>query len=157
RRDHVSPRLPQGFDHNKPRESIDVQRDLIARYCQDRSLGEPLWYIDSTTSGKLLLRNRDAGAVLCKSLQPVDHVVITKLDRAFRKLSDCVVIVNQFNRLKVHLHVCNLLGDAIDLSQWMGRSMIQFLAVFADLERAFIAERTGEASRARRARGEGIG
>jgi DNA invertase Pin-like site-specific DNA recombinase len=91
------------------------------------------------------------------NVQRGDHVVIADLSRAFRRLADGVAIFDQFDRLGVHLHVCDLLGHAFDLSRLMRRPLIQILDVFADLERAFIAERSGEASRARRVKGEGVG
>lgn len=95
--------------------------------------------------------------MLCQSLKKGDHVVIAKLDRAFRRLSDCCVMLEDFERRGVHLHVCNLLGGAIDLSKPIGRFLIQMLGAFAELERAFIAERTSEAMRARKRRGQGGG
>jgi DNA invertase Pin-like site-specific DNA recombinase len=52
------------------------------------------------------------------------------------------VILERLERLGVKLHVCNLMGGAIDLSSPMGRFMIHILAAFAELERAFISERT---------------
>ena len=154
---------------NKQRESPEIQQETIRAYCQAHGLlvrhdygkgvswEEPYWYIDPATSGKVMLRDREAGRVLCKSLRKGDHVVIAKLDRAFRRLSDCVQMLDEFTRLGVQLHVCNLMGGAIDLSSPMGRFIIQVLAAFAELERAFIAERTSEAMKARKRRGLGGG
>src|SRR4051812_7532033 len=112
---------------NKQHETVDAQREVIAQCCQAGSLGEPLWYIDTSASAKVPLREREAGEQLLRNLRRGDHVVITRLDRAFRRLSDCVVILDQFDRVGVKLHVCNLLGQASELSQWIGRPMIQFL------------------------------
>ena len=69
-------------------------------------------------------------------------VHITKLDRAFRRLADCVVTLEKFEAMGVKLHVVNMLGGAIDLSSPMGRFLTHILAAFAELERAFISERT---------------
>jgi DNA invertase Pin-like site-specific DNA recombinase len=44
----------------------------------------------------------------------------------------------------IKLHITNLMGGAIDLSSPMGKFMIHILAAFAELERAFISERTRE-------------
>lgn len=149
---------------NKQHETIDVQQETIANYCrahgllltQSRHEG-PLWYIDRATSGKIPIAEREAGQVMCRALQRGDHIVVTKLDRAFRKLSDCCKAMETWERLGVHLHVCNLLGGAIDLSQPIGKFLIQVLGAFAELERAFISERTSEAMKARKRRGEGGG
>ena len=71
-----------------------------------------------------------------------DHIIIAKLDRAFRRLADCVEVLERFKRMGVKLHICNMLGGAIDLSSPMGLFLIHILAAFAELERAFISERT---------------
>jgi DNA invertase Pin-like site-specific DNA recombinase len=140
-----------------PQESIAKQRDLITRYCA-KGLGEPYWYMDSFASGTRFLRDREAGEQLSRQLRRGDHVVIAQLDRAFRRLGDCVRMLDQFQRLDVHLHICQLRGGvSIDLGSPLGKCLFPLLALFADLERSFHAERTGEASRARQARGEGIG
>jgi DNA invertase Pin-like site-specific DNA recombinase len=104
-----------------------------------------------------LIREREDGARLVANLKRGDHVVIAKLDRAFRRLSDCVIMLDQFERLDVHLHVCNMLGGSIDLSKPIGRFLIHILAAFAELERAFIGERISDGMRAKRQRGEACG
>jgi DNA invertase Pin-like site-specific DNA recombinase len=104
-----------------------------------------------------MLRDREAGNVLCRNLQRGDHVIVVKPDRIFRNLSDCLVILDQLDRIGARLHVCDFLGQSIDLTRWIGRPHIRFLAVFANLERTFIAERSRETTRARRARREGAG
>jgi DNA invertase Pin-like site-specific DNA recombinase len=86
--------------------------------------------------------DREAGRELFGHLKPGDHLIIPKLDRAFRRLADCVLVLEKFERLGIKLHVCNLMGGAIDLSSPMGRFLIHILAAFAELERAFISERT---------------
>jgi DNA invertase Pin-like site-specific DNA recombinase len=53
-----------------------------------------------------------------------------------------VIVLEKFERMGVKIHVTNLMGGAIDLSSPMGRFMIHILAAFAELERAFISERT---------------
>ena len=100
------------------------------------------FFVDAAKSGKIPWEERDAGKELFKQLRPGDHVIIAKLDRAFRRLADCVVVLEKFERLGVKLHICNMLGGAIDLSSPMGRFLIHILAAFAELERAFISERT---------------
>ena len=141
----------------KVQKSVAKQRETIAQYCRAKGLGEPLWYIDPFAAGKRLLRHREAGEQLSRQVRRGDHVVIAQLDRAFRSLADCVDMLDQFQRLDVRLHVCQVRdGVSIDLGSPLGRCLSQFLDIFADLERSYHAERTGEASRARRARGEGL-
>lgn len=124
--------------------SPDIQKDEIKRYCEFNGLGDVTCFVDTSKSGKISWDQREAGAELFKQLRPGDHVVVSKLDRAFRRLADCVVMLEKFERMGVKLHICNLMGGAIDLSSPMGRFMIHILAAFAELERAFISERTKE-------------
>ena len=123
-------------------ESPETQKEMIKKYAVYHNLGDVTFLVDAATSGKVSWEDRDAGKELFRQLRAGDHVILTKLDRAFRKLSDCVIVLETFERLGVKLHICNLMGGAIDLSSPMGRFMIHILAAFAELERAFISERT---------------
>lgn len=123
-------------------ESPETQKDMIKKYAVFNNLGDVTFFVDAATSGKIEWGEREAGRELFKQLRRGDHVILTKLDRAFRKLADCVVVLERFERMGVKLHICNLMGGAIDLSSPMGRFMIHILAAFAELERAFISERT---------------
>lgn len=126
-------------------ESPELQQEVIRRYAEFNNLGDVTCFVDSCKSGKISWNEREAGAELFKQLRPGDHVIIAKLDRAFRRLADCVVVLEKFERLGVKLHVANMMGGAVDLSSPMGRFLIHILAAFAELERAFISERTKEA------------
>jgi site-specific DNA recombinase len=123
-------------------DSPETQKDHIKRYAEFNRLGDVTYFIDSSKSGKVAWNDRDAGKELFNQLRPGDHVIVSKLDRAFRRLADCVQVLETFERMGVKLHICNLMGGAIDLSSPMGRFMIHILASFAELERAFISERT---------------
>jgi DNA invertase Pin-like site-specific DNA recombinase len=123
-------------------DSPETQMENVRRYAALQGLGEVTFYVDAAKTGKVPWQNREAGRELFARLKPGDEVIIAKLDRAFRKLSDCVVVLEQFQAQGIKLHVVNLLGGAIDLSSPMGRFLIHILAAFAELERAFISERT---------------
>ena len=123
-------------------ESPDTQKEMIKKYAIFNNLGDVTFFVDPSTSGKVEWEAREAGRALFAQLRAGDNVVFTKLDRAFRRLSDCVFVLDKFKRIGVKLHVCNLMGGAIDLSSPMGVFMIHILAAFAELERAFISERT---------------
>jgi DNA invertase Pin-like site-specific DNA recombinase len=133
-------------------DSPETQRQHIKHYAELNQLGEPAYFVDSSKSGKIAWDERDAGRELFSQVRPGDHVIIAKLDRAFRRLADCVQVLEKFERMGVKIHICNLMGGAIDLSSPMGRFFIHVLAAFAELERAFISERTKDGlARKRRA------
>ena len=150
-------REPRAFGYarastKKQVESPDAQKEMQTRYAEFNRLGDVTFFVDPSKSGKVSWAERDAGKELFQQLRDGDHVIITKLDRAFRRLADCVVVLEGFKRMGVKLHVVNLMGGAIDLSSPMGCFMIHILAAFAELERAFIGERTrdGLAKRVRK-------
>jgi DNA invertase Pin-like site-specific DNA recombinase len=133
-------------------DSPEVQKDHIKKYAVFNALGDVTFFVDAAKSGKTPWEDRDAGRELFKQLRPGDHVVVARLDRAFRRLADCVVVLEKFERPGVKLHICDMLGGAIDLSSPMGRFLIHILAAFAELERAFISERTRDGLAAKKKR-----
>ena len=126
----------------KQEDSPETQKDIMRRYATFNQLGDVTFFIDAARSGKVSWEDREAGLALFARLRRGDDLIIPKLDRAFRRLADCVVVLEKLERMGVRLHVCNLMGGAIDLSSPMGRFLIHILAAFAELERAFISERT---------------
>jgi putative DNA-invertase from lambdoid prophage Rac len=126
----------------KQEDSPETQKDIMRRYASFNRLGDPTFFVDAAKSGKVCWEDRAAGRELFTRLQRGDTLIIPKLDRAFRRLADCVIVLEKLERMGVKLHVCNLMGGAIDLSSPMGRFLIHILAAFAELERAFISERT---------------
>jgi DNA invertase Pin-like site-specific DNA recombinase len=125
-------------------DSPDAQKETIRKYASLLELGDVTYFVDAAKSGKVSWEDRDAGKELFQKIRPGDHVIVSKLDRAFRRLADCVLVLEKFKRMGVKLHVANMLGGAIDLSSPMGLFLIHILAAFAELERAFISERTKE-------------
>lgn len=137
----------------KQEDSPETQRGKIDQYAKLHELGDVTHVVDLAKSGKTAWEDREGGRVLFGRLRSGDHVVIAKLDRAFRRLADCVVVLERFERMGIKLHVVNLLGGAIDLSSPMGRFLIHILAAFAELERAFVSERTKDALSNKKRRG----
>jgi DNA invertase Pin-like site-specific DNA recombinase len=133
-------------------ESPETQKESIKRYATFNVMGDVTFFVDAAKSGKISWEDREAGKELFKQLRPGDHVVIMRLDRAFRRLADCVGVLEKFKRMGIKLHICSMLGGAIDLSSPMGLFLIHILAAFAELERSFISERTKEGLAARKAK-----
>ena len=133
--------------------SPETQKDEIKRYAVFNQLGDVTYFVDTSQSGKVSWEDRDAGKELFVQLRPGDRVIIHKLDRAFRRLADCCVVLEKLRRMGVKLHIVNMLGGAIDLSSPMGMFLIHILAAFAELERAFISERTKEALAGKKRKG----
>ena len=133
-------------------DSPETQKEAIKKYAVFNDLRDVTFFVDAAKSGKISWEDREAGKELFKQLRPGDHVVIMRLDRAFRRLADCVGVLEKFKRMGIKLHICSMLGGAIDLSSPMGLFLIHILAAFAELERSFISERTKEGLAARKAK-----
>jgi DNA invertase Pin-like site-specific DNA recombinase len=69
-------------------------------------------------------------------------VVVARLDRLGRDAAETLSYLRQFAKGSLGLV---LVADRIDLSTPQGRAMAQMSAVFAELERALIAQRTADA------------
>lgn len=104
-----------------------------------------------TASGKNAERPELKAALA--SLSAGDTLVVWKLDRLGRSVTDILQIIEGLRARGVAF---KSLSDGIgvgDESNPMGRAMLQLMAVFAELERSLIIERTQAGLIAARARG----
>lgn len=121
--------------------SLVSQDKAIVAYCEFKGLQLLNLYTDRGTSGAHPLGQRPRGAALLRSLQPGNHVVIHKLDRAWRNARDCLATVEAWDKQQVTLHIVDM---GMDLSTPIGRCFLTIAAAFAEMERAFISQRTKE-------------
>lgn len=102
----------------------------------------------SATRRPLLMR--DGGKRLDSLLQAGDHLVIAKLDRAFRSQRDCVLTCEAWIDRGVVIHFLDI-GVGTDTP--MGRMMMGILSTVAQWESARIGERIRDAKAAQRSTG----
>lgn len=152
---------------DKQSASPEVQRDTIERTAAGLGLAIDAYFQDApvrnkdgswndAVSAKVPLPDRKAGGELVSRLKRGDTVIVSKIDRAFRKLSDCVIMLDRWERLGVTLVLCDfpMLGD---LTSPFGKAMVQLVAIFAEIERKLISQRTREALALRKRRGHANG
>jgi DNA invertase Pin-like site-specific DNA recombinase len=126
--------------------SLDAQESRIRAWCdaQEAELVEIIR--DEGVSGTKLLGERPGGrrvAHLLESRRPsADAVVVVRMDRLGRDAAEQIALLKRFRSGKVGLVA---IAQQIDLATPHGRAMAQIGAVFNELERALIAERTTEA------------
>jgi DNA invertase Pin-like site-specific DNA recombinase len=122
-------------------QRLDLQRDALeAAGCQK--------IFEDRASGA---RSERPGLTQALShLRSGDTLVVWKLDRLGRTTHQLVGLLEQFEREGVKLRS---LQDGIDPSTSMGKAMLQIGAVFAEMERNLIRERTRAGLSAARARG----
>lgn len=137
---------------------LDAQRSRIEAWCE--ATGAELAEVieDAGVSGTRILADRPSGARIASLLTArnpeVDTVVIARLDRLGRDAAETLSYLRQF--AKGNLGLVSV-ADRIDLGTPQGRAMAQMSAVFAELERALIAQRTADALAELRSRGQVYG
>lgn len=89
-----------------------------------------------------------------QALRPGDVLVVYKVDRVARSLSDLLAIMR---RIEVAAAGFRSLTEPIDTSTPAGRLMLQLLGAFAEFERSLIRERSMAGQEAARLRGARIG
>ncbi|MGO8905957.1 MAG: recombinase family protein [Solirubrobacteraceae bacterium] len=138
--------------------SLEAQRGRIDAWCQ--ATGAELVEVieDAGISGTRSLADRPGGAriasLLTERSPDVDTVVVARLDRLGRDASETLSYLRQFAKGSVGLVS---IADRIDLGTPQGRAMAQMSAVFAELERALVAQRTSDALTELRSRGQVYG
>jgi DNA invertase Pin-like site-specific DNA recombinase len=132
---------------------MSAQRAAIERAARERGWRIIGWHDDVVTgSGKRPLPGRDAAVQQCEASKTA--LVCAKLDRLGRSALD-VHRIDEHARQ--HGFSLVLLDLGIDTGTPMGRAMMGMAAVFAQLERDMISQRTREGLAAKRAAGVRIG
>jgi putative DNA-invertase from lambdoid prophage Rac len=98
-------------------------------------------YVDSGISGALPLTKRPEGGRLWTEMKPGDIAVAAKLDRMFRSASDALSMLERFREHKVKVILLDLGSDPIGETA-ISEAIFGLLAIFANLERRMIRERT---------------
>jgi DNA invertase Pin-like site-specific DNA recombinase len=150
---------------DKQAASPEAQREAIKRAAERNGLaGDIVWFQDApvqnpdgswndAASGKVALAERAAGKEMCGRLRRGDVVIVAKMDRAFRRLADCVLMLDKWQRLGVSVVICDF-PMLVDLDNPYQMAMAQQCAVWAELERKLISQRTKEALALRKRKGQ---
>lgn len=121
--------------------SLDQQRAQLTAYAVAKGLHLVEIISEEGVSAGLPLVERDGGRRLLSLLADgaVHHVIATKLDRVFRNVVDCLSTVQEWNAANVGLHALDL---SIDTTTAQGKAFLGIVAVFAEMERGLISDRT---------------
>ena len=123
-------------------ESIGNQIELCRGYIRmtegEEAAEKAVVYEDEGFSGGNL--NRPAFKEMMKAVKAKKHsaVIVYRLDRISRNISDFAGLIEELSRLKVDFVS---IREQFDTSQPMGRAMMYIASVFSQLERETIAER----------------
>jgi len=130
---------------NKQELTREVQEfrthDYWERNLQHKGVVWGGFQYDKATSAKTPFTEREHGLQVYTLAQPGDHIVVSKMDRAFRSLRDGINSMDMFAAKGVTFHSLDLL---VDTSTPLGRFFRSVLLAVAELEREFVSERVKE-------------
>lgn len=106
-------------------------------------------YDEATSAGKPF-SEREKGRTLFASAQRGDCIVVSKLDRLFRRMSDGVITIEQLDQRGVRVIA---LDFPIDATTAIGKLIRNLLLSMAELERDLASERTSAVIESRKSRG----
>lgn len=140
------------------RLSIDEQNAQIRDFCQRQGLdlgpGECRLGEEAASAYEMKFLERPYGSRLNAELQEGDHLVVAKLDRAFRDMGDAVTTVEQWQRRGIEVHILDIPsgGSAI-----FDRLILGLLSWVAEFESHRKSERMADAWRSAKRSGRPIG
>lgn len=139
--------------------SPETQKAIIRDYCRRAGLELPddHFFIDPATSGKVPIGERPAGSKLLANLKRGDSIVVARLDRLSRSITNFARILETIENMGVSLHICDIPGGALDPNNHIGRLLITILCAFADYERRLNSVRVQEGNAELRAEGHKFG
>ncbi len=138
----------------KPINSIETQRDVCGAYIRSQAhrhwVEMPQRYDDGGFSGGTLERPALQRLIDDIEAGQVDIIVIYKVDRLSRSLTDFVRLMDVLNRYGASFVSVT---QTFDTSDSMGRLILNILLTFAQFERELASERIRDRCAARRKRG----
>lgn len=120
--------------------SLDVQRERLTAYCTAQGWDDINVYMDDGESGTGIERPALKRMIRHIEEKKINAVIVLKLDRLSRKQKDVLYLLEEvFEKNNV---IFKSATEPFDTSTPLGKAMIGVLAVFAQLERDMIVERT---------------
>lgn len=120
--------------------SLDVQRERLTAYCKAQGWDDITVYMDDGETGTGMERPALKRMIRHIEEKKIKGVVVLKLDRLSRKQKDVLYLLEEiFEKNGVFFKSAT---EPFDTTSALGKAMIGVLAVFAQLERDMIVERT---------------
>jgi site-specific DNA recombinase len=135
-------------NEQRRRQTIRGQRGEVQRYLDYAELTDVLWLADDGVQGDVAFEKRPDGGRLLRMLGEgrVRTVVVLKIDRLGRSALEILRVVEAIRKAGVRLVS---IKESIDLATPTGMFFLNVLAAFAELDRAWITERTTMGRRAK--------
>lgn len=133
-------------------KTLPMQIDRCAQFANSRGW-DVTQNINEIGSGAVKRLERERLLKMCRKRE-VDIVIVWKLDRWGRSVSDVVSTLQELQDLGVKFVSVT---EALDFTTAMGRAMGNLLAVFSEFEREMISERVKAGLAQARAKGVKLG
>ena len=137
-------------------QSVEMQIDILKTLCKKMDYDLVDTIADEAVSGGKLGRDRQGMSRLLKMVnkREVDVVLVYSVDRIGRKLSDVISIAENFAEKGVGLVIHK---NGIDTTTSMGKHLLNFFALVAEMEKDFITSRVRDGMALAMKKGKQIG
>ena len=137
-------------------QSVEMQIDILKTLCKKMDYDLVDTIADEAVSGGKLGRDRKGMSQLLKMVnkREVDVVLVYSVDRIGRKLSDVISIAENFAEKGVGLVIHK---NGIDTTTSMGKHLLNFFALVAEMEKDFITSRVRDGMALAMKKGKQIG
>lgn len=127
--------------------------DILA-FANDRDFGK-VRFVEEKVSGKKPWRDRKIAGIIQEDLEAGDRLLVPELTRLGRSTLEVLEIIKAAQDKGIHVFSVK---ERLELDDSMqSKVMRTFLALFSEVERDFISQRTTEALKARKAAGVKLG
>lgn len=137
-------------------QNCEMQLSELRAYCLSRGWGPAVEYVDTGWSGAKASRPELNRLMLDARTRKVDCILVWKLDRWGRSMSNCLQSIQELGGLGVRWIAVTQNLDT-DQSNPMSRFMLAIMAAFGEFEREMIRERVMAGMKAARHRGQRFG
>jgi len=136
------------------KQNVDSQEHAISLFLKSKSFSNVEFYVDKGESGKKASRPELNRLLNDIKGGKVETLIVYKLDRLFRSLTDLLISLRMFQEHKI---VFISIQEQIDLSTPTGVLFMQMLGAFGEFERTIIVERVKAGLENAKAKGKKLG
>jgi DNA invertase Pin-like site-specific DNA recombinase len=143
-------RVSHATGHQK-NESVPAQKERINDYYKLKLEPEGIAWCGTFDDGTNIsayttpFHARPAGRKIMGLIQPGDHIVLDKVDRIWRSMSDFVRLMENLKARNITVHIVNFLGSSIQNDTAMGDFILRVFVLMSELESDLKSERTRQA------------
>jgi len=134
-------------------QDLEKNKADILNLANEKNLGKVHW-TEEKVSGRVSWKKRKLSAVI-EELTKGDNLIVSELSRLGRSMLECMEILSIAAQKEINVYA---IKGSWQLDQSIQSKMIAMMfSMAAEIERDLISQRTKEALRARKARGERLG